>query len=462
MDATNRRRRRPVTGYVITPSSGVPVTVGNVTTYTVTGLTNGTGYTFTVAAINIVGTGTNSASSNSVTPNPTVPGAPTVVIASAGNTTATLTWVPPVDDGGLVITGYVITPSSGPPITVGDVTTYTLTGLVNGTGYTFTVTAINQAAPEHRSSPRSRSRRRPVAALQAPAAPVQVFGTDRFATAVATSLVEFPTTGSAGAVVLARSDAYPDALVGIRFAAAKNAPLLFTNGGSLTTSTQAEIARVLPAGGTVYLLGGTAAIPASVATTLTSLGYVVHRLGGADRFGTAIAVAAALGNPGTVLLATGIDFPDALAAGPAAAHVDGVVLLTDGPVLPASVRDYLSAHPGIVYAVGGPAVAADPSAIALMGADRYATAVAAAALFSGPNTLGVASGVTFADALSGGAFLAHVDGPLLLSAPAVLPSSTTSYLQAVRGTVRTSTLFGGPTALAPAVATAVSVALGAA
>ncbi len=274
--------------------------------------------------------------------------------------------------------------------------------------------------------------------------------------------MEFPTIGSAGAVVLARSDAYPDALVGIRFAAAKNAPLLFTNGGSLTTSTQAEIARVLPVGGTVYVLGGTAAIPASVATTLTSLGYVVQRLGGADRFGTAIAVAAALGNPGTVLLATGINFPDALAAGPAAAHVDGVVLLTDGPVLPASVRDYLSAHPGIVYAVGGPAVAADPSAIPLMGADRYATAVAAAALFSGPNTLGVASGVTFADALSGGAFLAHVDGPLLLSAPAVLPSSTTSYLQTVRGTVRTSTLFGGTTALAPAVATAVSVALGAA
>jgi putative cell wall-binding protein len=210
----------------------------------------------------------------------------------------------------------------------------------------------------------------------------------------------------------------------------------------------------------VYLLGGTAAIPASVATTLTGLGYVVQRLAGTDRFGTALAVAAAMGNPGTVLLATGINFPDALAAGPAAAHVGGVVLLTAGPVLPASVRDYLSAHPGVVYAVGGPAVAADPSAIALMGADRYATAVAAAALFSGPTELGVASGVTFADALSGGAFQAHVDGPLLLSASAILPSSTTSYLQTVRATVRTSTLFGGPMALAPAVAAAVGVALG--
>ena len=451
-----------VTGYVITPSTGGPVTVGNVTTYTMTGLTNGTAYTFQVSAINTNGTGGNSSPSNSVTPQPTAPGAPTVVVASAGNTTATLTWVAPVDDGGFAITGYVITPSSGAPVTVGNVTTYTLTGLVNGTGYTFIVAAINQLGTGTTSFVASNTVT-PAAGggtTTTPSAPVQIFGTDRFGTAVATSVVEFPTTGSAGAVVLARSDNYPDALVGIRFASAKNAPLLFTNGGSLPTSTQAEIVRVLPAGGTVYLLGGTAAIPASVATTLTGLGYVVQRLAGTDRFGTALAVAAAMGNPGTVLLATGINFPDALAAGPAAAHVGGVVLLTAGPVLPASVRDYLSAHPGVVYAVGGPAVAADPSAIALMGADRYATAVAAAALFSGPTELGVASGVTFADALSGGAFQAHVDGPLLLSASAILPSSTTSYLQTVRATVRTSTLFGGPMALAPAVAAAVGVALG--
>jgi putative cell wall-binding protein len=197
-----------------------------------------------------------------------------------------------------------------------------------------------------------------------------------------------------------------------------------------------------------------------VASSLADLGYVVQRLAGPDRFGTALAVAAALGNPGTVLLATGINFPDALAAGPAAAHVGGVVLLTDGSVLPPAVRAYLNAHPGVVYAVGGPAAAADASAIALMGADRYATAVAVAGLFSAPSKLGVASGVTFADALSGGAFLAHVDGPLLLSATTFLPSSTANYLKTVRATVLTSKLFGGPTALAPTIAIAVATALG--
>ena len=451
-----------VIGYIITPSSGTLVTVGNVTTYTLTGLTDGTSYTFTVAAINTIGTGGNSAPSNPVTPNATAPGAPTVLVASAGNTTAILTWTAPADNGGSVIIGYVITPSSGTPITVGNVTSFTVTGLVNGTGYTFTVAAINQLGTGTTSLAASNTVTPSAGggtAAASPSAPVQVFGTDRFGTAAATSLVEFPTTGSADAVVLTRSDDYADALVGIRLAAAKNAPLLFANGATLTTSTQAEIVRVLPAGGTVYVLGGAAAVPTSVATTLTSLGYVVQRLAGADRFGTALAVAAALGNPGTVLLATGTNFPDALAAGPAAAHVDGVVLLTDGSVLPPSVRAYLTGHPGLVYAVGGPAVAADPSAIPLAGADRYATAVAVAGLFSAPSKLGVASGVTFADALSGGAFLAHVDGPLLLSAPTTLPSSTTSYLQTVRVSVLTSTLFGGPMALAPTVATAVEAAL---
>ncbi len=108
-----------------------------------TGLINGTAYTFTVAAINSLGTGADSSASNSVTPHPTAPAAPTTIVASAGNTTATLTWIAPVSDGGSAITGYVITPSSGPPITIGNVTTYTVTGLVNGTGYTFMVTAIN-------------------------------------------------------------------------------------------------------------------------------------------------------------------------------------------------------------------------------------------------------------------------------------------------------------------------------
>ena len=286
-------------------------------------------------------------------------------------------------------------------------------------------------------------------------------GADRFATAIAVSSAEFPTAGSAGAVVIARSDEYPDALVGTALAAAKSAPLLFASGGVLTSPTEVEIQRVLPAGRTVYLLGGTSAIPANVATTLTTLGYTVVRYFGADRYGTALAVADALGDPSTVLLATGINFPDALAAGPAAAHVSGVVLLTDGSTLPASVSTYLTAHPGKVYAIGGPAVIADPPATALVGADRYATAVAVATrFFTAPTTIGVASGVTFADALAGGAMLARTGGPLTLSDPNALSAPTSTYLAANQNTLTTTSLFGGTAALSTFVQTEVGTALG--
>jgi putative cell wall-binding protein len=286
-------------------------------------------------------------------------------------------------------------------------------------------------------------------------------GADRFSTAVAISNAEFPTAGSAGAVVVARSDDYPDALVGTALAAARTAPLLFASGGVLTPPTQAEIVRVLPASRTVYLLGGTSAIPATVAATLSSLGYVVVRYAGADRYGTALAVADALGDPSTVMLATGTNFPDALAAGPAAASVGGVVLLTAGTVLPPSISAYLTAHPGKVYAIGGPAVIADPPATALVGTDRYATAAAVATkFFTSPATVGLASGVTFADALAGGPLLAHKGGPLLLSDPLVLPTPTSAYLTGNKATVTSSFIFGGSNAISSAVQTEAGTALG--
>ena len=286
-------------------------------------------------------------------------------------------------------------------------------------------------------------------------------GADRFGTAILVSQQEFPHNDTATAVVLARADNYPDALVGAAFAAAKNAPLLFTSGPTLSTATVTEIQRLLVAGSTVYLLGGTSAIPASIAQQINTLGYVEVRYGGADRYATAVAVADALGDPYTVLLASGTNFPDALAAGPAATKAGGVVLLTDGSVMPAETSAYLATHHATVDAVGGPAAAADPTAFPLVGADRYGTAITVAhQFFSSPPTVGVASGATFADALAGGALLAHTGGPLLLSDPSTLPASTSSYLTSNAATLTTASIFGGTSALSAGVQTAVGVALG--
>ncbi len=112
---------------------------------TVTGLTNGTAYTFTVTATNAIGTSPPSAVSNTVTPA-NVPGAPTNVVAVAGDGLATVSWRAPTNTGGVPITSYVVTafPGGATTSTTGALTV-TFGGLSNGTSYTFTVAAVNAA-----------------------------------------------------------------------------------------------------------------------------------------------------------------------------------------------------------------------------------------------------------------------------------------------------------------------------
>jgi hypothetical protein len=146
----------PITGYTVTPYIGgtaKPATTvgGTATSATVTGLANGTSYTFTVTATNAIGTGPASAASNAVTPTtPTTPGVPTNVTATPGNGAATVSWTAPSSNGGSPITSYTVTPYlSGVAQTAITITgtppgtTATVTGLTNGQSYTFTVTAAN-------------------------------------------------------------------------------------------------------------------------------------------------------------------------------------------------------------------------------------------------------------------------------------------------------------------------------
>jgi uncharacterized protein (TIGR02145 family) len=114
-------------------------------TITVTGLTNGTAYTFTVTATTMAGTGVASASSNPVTPF-SVPGAPTIGTATAGNTQATVTFTAPASNGGSAITSYTATSTPGNltgTLSQAGSGTITITRLTNGTTYTFTVKANN-------------------------------------------------------------------------------------------------------------------------------------------------------------------------------------------------------------------------------------------------------------------------------------------------------------------------------
>ncbi|MGD0733387.1 MAG: fibronectin type III domain-containing protein, partial [Terracidiphilus sp.] len=118
------------------------------TTYTATGLTNGTPYYFTVAAVS---TGGTSVASNeaSATPEPPAPAAPTGLTATAGNAQVGLSWTASTGATSYnVYEGLTTGGESATPIVTGLTSAaYTVTGLTNGTPYFFTVAAVNAGGP---------------------------------------------------------------------------------------------------------------------------------------------------------------------------------------------------------------------------------------------------------------------------------------------------------------------------
>lgn len=270
-------------------------------------------------------------------------------------------------------------------------------------------------------------------------------GADRLATAIAMSKDVWRADG-ADAVVLARSDAFPDALVGTTLAANVGAPLLLTPSGVLDGRVLGEIDRVLRPGSTIHVLGGEAALGPDVASALERAGYEVTRHAGANRYETALSVAEAIGSSGDVLVATGRNFPDALAAGAVAAQASGVVLLTDGERVPESVADYLSTATNVV-AVGGPAAQALPNVDAVVGETRYDTAaMLAGRYFDEIESVGLATGENFPDALAGGSHVSAKGGPLLLTGPGDLHTAVQELLAGL-ATDGLVFLYGGPAAL---------------
>jgi YVTN family beta-propeller protein len=123
---------------------------------TVTGLTNGMTYTFTVTARNAAGSSSPSAPSNPVTPLGPVPNIPGPPTATAGDARASVQWSAPAPTGTEPILDYTVTSTpGGHTCTTPDpsTTACTVTGLTNGTPYTFTVTARNLTGSSSPSSP---------------------------------------------------------------------------------------------------------------------------------------------------------------------------------------------------------------------------------------------------------------------------------------------------------------------
>ncbi|HYM53056.1 MAG TPA: cell wall-binding repeat-containing protein, partial [Candidatus Dormibacteraeota bacterium] len=172
------------------------------------------------------------------------------------------------------------------------------------------------------------------------------------------------------------------------------------------------------------------------------------RLAGADRYATAAAISSTFFAPGppVAFVATGANFPDALAASPAAARLGGPTLLTQRTSLPqATIDELVRLQPRSIVIVGGTGVVSTQVAaqlrtyttgnvLRLAGADRYATAAAVSRAFfdRGLDVVFVATGANFPDALSVGPVAAVRGAPVLLVTRDGIPGATATELSRLR------------------------------
>ncbi len=219
-------------------------------------------------------------------------------------------------------------------------------------------------------------------------------------------------------------------------------------------------------------IGGIAVgvIAALVPALRADAAVTATRIAGADRYATSAAISAASFDPlvDVVYIATGVNFPDALAGAPAAALFGGPVLLVPQGALPASIKTELERlDPADILVIGGTGAVSDAvktelesytdgTVSRLQGADRYATAaaVSADAFPLGAETVFVATGHNFPDALSGGPGVVNADdgeGPLLLVEPGSIPASTVTELQ--RLSAKQVVVLGGTAAVSDTVKT---------
>lgn len=196
----------------------------------------------------------------------------------------------------------------------------------------------------------------------------------------------------------------------------------------------------------------------SLDDTVSFVGLQKERLAGANRYETAVAVSEySFPNPtSTVFVANGLNFPDALAAGPAAGYLDGSLLLTSPTSLPDVVRDeIIRLEPDTIYVVGGTsAVSAaafaaldaivipgptQPTVVRLSGSSRYLTGAAIVEeVWDGVTVpeVFIATGRNYPDALSAGAVAAGEGIPVILvdGARATVPASTLALITALAPT----------------------------
>lgn len=299
-------------------------------------------------------------------------------------------------------------------------------------------------------------------------------GNNRYLTSYAISRSTFT---SASACVVASGASFPDALSASGLAGEINGPVLLTDANTVAPELIAEVRRLGVA--TVYVVGGTKVVSNAIRTELAKYVGSVVPLSGGNRYDTSyrvtqkIAQLRGVSTLPSAFVVRGDSFADALAVSPFAYSEAIPVLLTESTTLNSYASNAIKGFDiDNIFIAGGATAVSSSVAGAIdalapvdkverwFGSNRYATAAKVAqegisefGWVNGWDTIGIATGVSYPDALSGGATCGRYGGPLLLTDSSTLSGECRSAVYSHRSDIKMMVLFGGTVAVSDSVRT---------
>lgn len=227
-------------------------------------------------------------------------------------------------------------------------------------------------------------------------------------------------------VILASGVDYPDALTATPLAGKYNAPILLSRNTTLDAQPELKSTLINKGVRNVIIIGGQTAIPQVIQDQISALGINVRRIGGSDRYETSALIAREVGvNNGEIALAYGLSFADGLSIASIAAKRQMPILLTRDTLVPNSTKDFINSNNiNKTYVVGSTTVISDSvvgqtkNPERLGGLNRYETNSLIFNRFKSElnlDSIYIASGLAFPDALSASAIAAKDGNFVLLS-----------------------------------------------
>ncbi len=298
---------------------------------------------------------------------------------------------------------------------------------------------------------------------QAAESPVlRLAGADRYEVSALISAKNF--TPNVAVAYIATGATFADALSGAPAAGADGGPVLLVTKDRVPDAILTELKRLTPQ--RIVILGGANSVSTDVEAELRRLtSGSVERIAGADRYEVSAEISRRSFESGVAVayLATGATFTDALSGAPAAAISRGPVLLVPGTLIPASIAAELDRlNPGRIVILGGPnsvstsvEASLDPytegAVSRISGADRYdvSALISRSTFAEGVPVAYIATGATFADALSGAPVAGITRGPVLLVPGTSIPAPIIAELE--RLNPRRIVILGGPNSVSTGV-----------